>query len=77
MVLFWNKRAFEEAGLDPNKPPTTWDELWEYADKLDKKNADGTYDTDCLLPSVERWLQLSLAYLNNAPLIDAGRQSGD
>ncbi len=42
-VLYWNKHAFREAGLDPEKPPTTWDELWEYADKLDKKNEDGTY----------------------------------
>lgn len=42
-VLYWNKQAFNEVGLDPEKPPTTWDELWEYADKLDKKNDDGTY----------------------------------
>ena len=34
-VLFYNKAHFAEVGLDPNKPPTTWDELWEYAHKLD------------------------------------------
>lgn len=43
-VLFWNKNAFKEAGLDPEKPPTTWAELEEYANKLDKKAADGTYE---------------------------------
>lgn len=42
-VLYWNKNAFKEVGLDPEKPPTTWDEVQQYADKLDKKNADGTY----------------------------------
>ncbi len=42
-VLYWNKVAFQDAGLDPAKPPTTWDELWAAADKLDKKNADGSY----------------------------------
>jgi multiple sugar transport system substrate-binding protein len=42
-VLYWNKNAFEEAGLDPNKPPKTWAELEEYANKLDKKNPDGSY----------------------------------
>ncbi|HEY0828828.1 MAG TPA: extracellular solute-binding protein, partial [Bacilli bacterium] len=26
-VLFWNKALFKEAGLDPEKGPTTWDEL--------------------------------------------------
>lgn len=36
-VLFYNKDAFEEVGLDPEKPPTTWVELEEYAAKLDKK----------------------------------------
>jgi multiple sugar transport system substrate-binding protein len=39
-VLYYNKTAFEEVGLDPNKPPTTWAELEEYADKLDKINGD-------------------------------------
>ena len=24
VVLYWNKDAFKEAGLDPNKPPATW-----------------------------------------------------
>ncbi|MBB5377973.1 multiple sugar transport system substrate-binding protein [Deinococcus metalli] len=39
-VLFYNKAAFKEAGLDPNKPPRTWDDLWAYAAKLDKKDGD-------------------------------------
>lgn len=33
-VLFYNKDAFKEVGLDPEAPPTTWDELAEYAVKL-------------------------------------------
>jgi multiple sugar transport system substrate-binding protein len=39
-LLFYNKTAFKEAGLDPNKPPKTWEELETYAQKLDKKNGD-------------------------------------
>jgi ABC-type glycerol-3-phosphate transport system substrate-binding protein len=32
--LIYNRKLFEEAGLDPDQPPTTWDELREYAQKL-------------------------------------------
>lgn len=39
-VLYYNKDLFEEAGLDPDSPPTTWDELEEYARKLDVKEGD-------------------------------------
>jgi len=33
-VLFYNKDAFEKAGLDPSKPPATWPQVGEYARKL-------------------------------------------
>lgn len=43
--LYYNVKAFEEAGLDPNKPPTTKEELLDYAKKLTvDKNGDGTPD---------------------------------
>lgn len=29
--LYYNKQLFEQAGLDPNSPPETWDEVVEYA----------------------------------------------
>ena len=34
VCLFYNKKLFREAGLDPNKPPATWAEFLEYAQKL-------------------------------------------
>jgi len=39
--LTWNKDQFKEAGLDPEKPPKTWDELRDYAKKLAKGDAQG------------------------------------
>jgi sn-glycerol 3-phosphate transport system substrate-binding protein len=41
VVMYWNKEAFKEAGLDPNKGPQTWAELKDYARKLTKKDAGG------------------------------------
>lgn len=35
-VLYYNKDLFAAAGLDPNKPPTTWDELVTAAKALTK-----------------------------------------
>jgi len=40
-VVFYNKAAFEEAGLDPESPPTTWAELEEAARALDIESGDG------------------------------------
>lgn len=33
-ILLWNKDLFRQAGLDPEKPPTTLDEVYEYAKKI-------------------------------------------
>jgi sn-glycerol 3-phosphate transport system substrate-binding protein len=40
-VFFWNKDAFKEAGLDPEKGPQNWEETVEFATKLTKKDASG------------------------------------
>lgn len=41
IVLYWNKDAFKEAGLDPEKAPASWDEMVEMSKKLIKKDASG------------------------------------
>ena len=41
IVMYWNKDAFREAGLDAEKPPANWDEMASMAAKLVKKDASG------------------------------------
>jgi multiple sugar transport system substrate-binding protein len=36
--LFYRTDRFQEAGLDPNHPPQTWDEFQQYAEKLTDKD---------------------------------------
>ncbi len=40
-VLYWNKEAFAEAGLDPETPPGSWDEMVEFGKKLVKRDGSG------------------------------------
>ncbi len=42
IVLYYNKAAFAEVGLDPEKPPTTWTEHAAFAAKLTKHEGDRT-----------------------------------
>lgn len=46
IVMYWNKDAFKEAGLDPEKAPANWKEMADMAAKLVKKDAAG---------NVSRW----------------------
>ena len=43
-VLFYNKDLFKESGLDPERPPKTWEELIEFGNRLDKKNEKDEFD---------------------------------
>ena len=33
-ILYYNKDAFARAGLDPDRPPTTWQEVEAYSKKI-------------------------------------------
>src|SRR5437660_403232 len=41
LALFYNKDILSASGLDPNKPPTTWEEFVDTAIKTTKRGADG------------------------------------
>lgn len=41
LALFYNKKLFEEAGLDPSKPPQTLDEFVAAAEKTTKRDGSG------------------------------------
>jgi sn-glycerol 3-phosphate transport system substrate-binding protein len=33
-ILFYNKAIYRRAGLDPDRPPTTWPEVWQQARRI-------------------------------------------
>ena len=45
LALFYNKDLLAGAGLDPNKPPTTWEEFVDTALKTTKRGSDGKLET--------------------------------
>ncbi|RLC89298.1 MAG: hypothetical protein DRI79_07215 [Chloroflexi bacterium] len=44
-VLYYNRDLFAAAGLDPDRPPTTWDEVIEYGQAL-TQDTDGNGEVD-------------------------------
>jgi sn-glycerol 3-phosphate transport system substrate-binding protein len=55
-VLYYNKEAFAAAGLDPEKPPKTWDELLTYSRKLTVRDGDTVKQWGIGLPAqFARW----------------------
>ncbi len=42
IVMYYNKDMFRAAGLDPEKPPTSWEEFVSMGKKLTKKDSNGT-----------------------------------
>ncbi len=43
MGLHYNRSLFEEAGLDPDSPPTTWDEVRAYAKQIHEATGKAGY----------------------------------
>ncbi len=70
-VLYYNKDAFREVGLDPDKPPKNWAEQLEYAKKLTKKGSDGNierYGIRIPTKGFPSWLTAGLIYQNGGQM---------
>jgi len=73
-VMYYNKQAFEEAGLDPEKAPMTWDEMVAMAESLTiKDNAGQVTRWGIGIPTTVgsvQWLFTALAAQNGAALMN-------
>lgn len=63
-VLYYNKQAFEAAGLDPEQPPETWDQLVEFAKKTQEAGYPCGFTTQW-----QSWVQVeNMSAWHNKPL---------
>lgn len=73
IVLYYNKDAFKDAGLDPEKPPATWAEMAEMSKKLVKKDASGNvtrWGVEIPSTGYGYWMLQALAIENGQKLMN-------
>ena len=73
IVMYYNKDAFRDAGLDPGKPPATWGELVSMGKKLVKKSGGQTMRWGAMIPSTgyPYWMFGALTKQNGQVLMNA------
>ena len=72
IVMYYNKDAFRAAGLDPESPPATWDELVSVGKKLTKKSGNSVDQWGAMIPSTgyPYWMFGALAMQNGQVLMN-------
>ena len=73
IVMYYNKDAFRDAGLDPAKAPANWDELVSMGKKLVKKSGGQTARWGAMIPSTgyPYWMFGALTKQNGQVLMNA------
>ncbi|MEU7141840.1 ABC transporter substrate-binding protein [Nocardia sp. NPDC046473] len=74
-VLYFNASLFTEAGLDPAKPPTTWQQVAEASSAITSKTGKGGIYVDCLTKTAKDWCFQSLVRSNGGRVISEDRKS--
>ncbi|MFH1498560.1 MAG: ABC transporter substrate-binding protein [Verrucomicrobiota bacterium] len=70
-ALYWNKTAFSEAGLDPEKPPRTLAELNAFSRRLTRRHADtGALLRTGFLPQEPGWFSYAYPAWFGGQLVD-------
>jgi ABC-type glycerol-3-phosphate transport system substrate-binding protein len=70
LALYYNKALYREAGLDPERPPRTIEELDEYDRKLTKIGADGRIERAGFLHTEPGWWSWIWGYHFGGKLMD-------
>nr|WP_237536230.1 ABC transporter substrate-binding protein [Streptomyces sp. SID3343] len=74
-VVFYNADAFRAAGLDPDKPPATWDELKQAALAIKAKaGKEGAY-IDCATASSGDWCLQAILGSNGGSVLSPDRKT--
>ena len=67
-IMFYNGAMFENVGLDPNKPPVTWDELVSFGKKLQTRDtyayADSLGPGEYVTTAFFRWAKSAGAQIS-------------
>ena len=69
-ALFWNKGLFAEAGLDPETPPATWEELYDMGKTI--KDKTGVAGFGLVAKTMDNTMHtfLHFVYTNDGQVID-------
>jgi len=61
-ALHYNRKLFSQAGLDPNKPPTTWGQLRAFAKKISDKTGKAGYAEMGKNDNTGGWILTTVVY---------------
>lgn len=77
MALFYNKNLFKDAGLDPNKPPRTLDEMVKAAKTTTRQDSAGNFQSVGMALDIARqdhnwWREILVRQFGGTPYSDDG-----
>ena len=74
-VLFYNADIFRQAGLDPNAPPTTWEQVKSYSQQIKARTGNLGIDIACMGAGAADWCWQALVLSNGGRVLSEDRST--